>query len=176
MSADFEDEDAPPELIDVSAMPADQTSVDEEPTTRGTRVVGSSSTDVWSAGMADTSISSGGASSSSKSALCSSVYLRNIYLKTRMSADFEDEDAPPELIDVSAMPADRYALFHHTSNQRDGHSSCWFFIYRCLVCWHGRHIIDVSAMPADQTSVDEEPTTRVPITLVTGMMKECILV
>jgi hypothetical protein len=53
--------------------------------------------------------------------------------KTRMSADFEDEDAPPELIDVSAMPA-------------------------------------------DQTSVDEEPTTRVPITLVTGMMKECILV
>jgi hypothetical protein len=50
-----------------------------------------------------------------------------------MSADFEDEDAPPELIDVAAMPT-------------------------------------------DQTSVDEEPTTRVPITLVTGMMKERILV
>lgn len=45
-----------------------------------------------------------------------------------MSANFEDEDAPPELIDVSAMPA-------------------------------------------DQTSVDEEPTARVPITLVTGMIE-----
>jgi hypothetical protein len=45
-----------------------------------------------------------------------------------MSANFEDEDAPPELIDVSAMPA-------------------------------------------DQTSVGEEPTARVPITLVTGMIE-----
>lgn len=44
-----------------------------------------------------------------------------------MSANFEDEDAPPELIDVSAMPA-------------------------------------------DPISVDEEPTARVPITLVTGMI------
>jgi hypothetical protein len=45
-----------------------------------------------------------------------------------MSNDFDDEDAPPELIDVSAMPA-------------------------------------------DQTSVDEAPTARVPITLVTGMYR-----
>lgn len=45
-----------------------------------------------------------------------------------MSANFEDEDAPPELIDVSATPA-------------------------------------------DQTSVDEEPTARVPITLITGMIE-----
>lgn len=49
-----------------------------------------------------------------------------------MSANFEDEDTPPELIDVTAIPA-------------------------------------------DQTSVDEEPTARVPITLVTGM-NECILI
>lgn len=48
-----------------------------------------------------------------------------------MSANFEDEDAPPDLIDVSAMPA-------------------------------------------DQAPVDEEPTARVPITLVTGMIEiEC---
>jgi hypothetical protein len=31
MSNNFDDDDAPPELIDVSAMPADQTSKDEEP-------------------------------------------------------------------------------------------------------------------------------------------------
>ncbi|KAJ5753485.1 uncharacterized protein N7511_007638 [Penicillium nucicola] len=31
-------------------------------------------------------------------------------------------------------------------------------------------LIDVSAMPADQTSVDETPTPRVPITLVTGYL------
>lgn len=31
-------------------------------------------------------------------------------------------------------------------------------------------LVDVSAMPADQTgSREEEPTARVPITLVTGM-------
>ncbi|KGO49089.1 Cobalamin (vitamin B12) biosynthesis CobW-like, C-terminal [Penicillium expansum] len=34
MSVNFEEEDAPPELIDMSAMPADQISVDEEPTAR----------------------------------------------------------------------------------------------------------------------------------------------
>jgi hypothetical protein len=45
-----------------------------------------------------------------------------------MSNNFDDEDAPPELIDVSAMPA-------------------------------------------DQRSVDEAPTARVPITLVTGMYR-----
>lgn len=34
MSASFEDEDAPPELIDVAAIPADQAPVDEGPTAR----------------------------------------------------------------------------------------------------------------------------------------------
>ncbi|KAJ6011902.1 hypothetical protein N7499_013126 [Penicillium canescens] len=34
MSNNFDDEDAPPELVDVSAMPADQRSVDEAPTAR----------------------------------------------------------------------------------------------------------------------------------------------
>lgn len=44
-----------------------------------------------------------------------------------MSADFEDEEAPPELIDVSTIPA-------------------------------------------EQAPIDEPPTARVPITLVTGMV------
>jgi hypothetical protein len=65
----------------------------------GTRVVGSSSTDVWSAGMADTSISSGGASSSSSPDSVSFCIFTQHLSKTRMSADFEDEDAPPELIE-----------------------------------------------------------------------------
>lgn len=30
-------------------------------------------------------------------------------------------------------------------------------------------LIDVTAMPDQSASIDEEPTTRVPITLVTGM-------
>ena len=35
-------------------------------------------------------------------------------------------------------------------------------------------LIDVSAMPADQTtSIEEEVTARVPITLVTGMYMNC---
>jgi hypothetical protein len=45
-----------------------------------------------------------------------------------MSANIEDDEAPPDLVDVSAMPADQ----------------------------------------AD--SIQEEPTARVPITLVTGMV------
>ncbi|KAJ5569578.1 uncharacterized protein N7459_009008 [Penicillium hispanicum] len=46
-----------------------------------------------------------------------------------MSADLEDDEAPPELIDISAVPAEEPA------------------------------------------SIDEEPTSRVPITLVTGMIQ-----
>jgi hypothetical protein len=45
-----------------------------------------------------------------------------------MSADFEDEEAPPDLIDVAAISA-------------------------------------------EQAPTDEPPTTRVPITLVTGMIE-----
>lgn len=45
-----------------------------------------------------------------------------------MSANIEDDDAPPDLVDVSAMPADQ------------------------------------------PDSIEEEPTARVPITLVTGMV------
>lgn len=30
-------------------------------------------------------------------------------------------------------------------------------------------LVDVTAMPSDEPSIDEEPTSRVPITLVTGL-------
>lgn len=49
-----------------------------------------------------------------------------------MSMNIDDDDAPPDLVDVSAMPADQAASI----------------------------------------SIEEEPTARVPITLVTGMAEK----
>lgn len=46
-----------------------------------------------------------------------------------MSANIEDDEAPPDLVDVTAMPAEE-----------------------------------------PSSSIDEEPTSRVPITLVTGLI------